>query len=110
VIDTATNAVTSTVLVGVNPEGIAVTPSDARVYVANYTSWTVSVIETASNTVIDTITVGRSPVAFGQFIGPKSSTKSSARIPTLSLLATLALAGGLMVATIVFRPRHGIDR
>jgi YVTN family beta-propeller protein len=48
VIETARNAVTATLGVGVFPFGIAVTPDGSRVYVANEGSNTLSVIETAT--------------------------------------------------------------
>jgi YVTN family beta-propeller protein len=75
VIDTATNAVTASVTVGPNAFGLAVTPSGARVLVANRggghvlpAGHTLSVIETATNTVSATVGVGTGPVAFGEFI------------------------------------------
>ncbi|WP_255286754.1 MULTISPECIES: YncE family protein [unclassified Bacillus (in: firmicutes)] len=43
------------------PEGVAVLPNGARVYVTNFNSGTVSVIDTATNTVTATITVGAYP-------------------------------------------------
>jgi YVTN family beta-propeller protein len=61
VIDTATNTVTSTVNVGNQPEGVAVTPDGTKVYVANMHSNTVSVIDTATNTVTTTVNVGNTP-------------------------------------------------
>ena len=69
VIDTATNTVTSTVPVGPNPMGVAVTPDGTKVYVAINLYNTVSVIDTATNTVTATTLVGNSPYASGQFIG-----------------------------------------
>jgi YVTN family beta-propeller protein len=66
VINTATNAVVSTIPVGPGPDGIAVTPNGGFVYVANNdannpASNTVSVISTDANKVIKTITVGPAP-------------------------------------------------
>ena len=62
VIDTATNRVITTIPVGQNPYGVAVTPDGSKVYVANETSNNVSVIDTATNTVIGSaIPVGISP-------------------------------------------------
>ena len=58
---TATNGVIKTVTVGQFPQGVAVTPDGARVYVANQGDGTVSVIETASNIVTATVTVGLGP-------------------------------------------------
>jgi YVTN family beta-propeller protein len=57
VIDTASNTIVKTVLVGMSPAGVAVTPDGVHVYVSNPASNSVSVINTASNTVVDTISV-----------------------------------------------------
>jgi YVTN family beta-propeller protein len=71
VIATATNKATATIPVGIQPEGVAVTPDGGRVYVANFGGNTVSVIATATNTVTATIPLGSvGPVAFGVFIHP----------------------------------------
>lgn len=66
VIDTATNAVVATIKVESFPDGVAVTPNGALVYVANNggnnpASNTVSVINTDTNTVVQTVTVGPAP-------------------------------------------------
>jgi YVTN family beta-propeller protein len=65
VISTATNKVTSTISVGLDPAGVAVTPNGAYVYVTNYNSRSVSVISAATNTVTSTITVGDQPYGVG---------------------------------------------
>jgi YVTN family beta-propeller protein len=54
------NVVVATIAVGSGPSGIVVSPNNAFVYVANYSSNTVSVINTATNEVTD-ITVGAQP-------------------------------------------------
>jgi YVTN family beta-propeller protein len=61
VIDAGTNTVIATIPVGLSPNGIAVTPDGAFVYVANEGGTTVSVIDTAVNAVVETVTVGLSP-------------------------------------------------
>jgi YVTN family beta-propeller protein len=67
VIDTATNTVTATVPVGLQPYGVGINPTGTKVYVANsgeITSGgdhTVSVIDTSSNTVTTTVEVGNYP-------------------------------------------------
>jgi YVTN family beta-propeller protein len=61
VIDTATNTVTATVLVGNVPDGVAVTPDGAKVYVSNRYDSNVSVIDTATNTVTASVPVGSIP-------------------------------------------------
>src|SRR5258708_6430333 len=68
VIDTATNAVSATIPVGINPIGVAVNPDGSKIYVANLNARTVSVIDKVTNIVITTIPVGSQPVAFGVFI------------------------------------------
>jgi len=50
------------------PHGVAVTPDGKKVYVANFDSDSVSVIDTATNKVTVTVPVGTNPIAFGQFI------------------------------------------
>ncbi len=62
VIDTATNAVVSTVPVGVKPVAAAILPDRSKVYVANFGDGTVSVINTATNVATATITVGSNPI------------------------------------------------
>jgi len=52
--------------------GVAVNPDGTKVYVTNFYSNTVSVIDTVTNTVTDTVNAGNSPVAFGRFIVPPS--------------------------------------
>ena len=99
VINTATNAVVATVVVGTNPFGVAVTPDGTRAYVANTSSSSnsVSVINTATNTVVATVAVGNNPTALGNFIGPVPPVP----VPTLSewamILFGLALTGGAAV-------------
>lgn len=67
VISTATNTITSSVIVGIYPHGIAITPNGSRAYVANTGPNTgpggseLSVIDVASHTVTETITVGEAP-------------------------------------------------
>jgi YVTN family beta-propeller protein len=54
-INTTTNTVVTTVPVGANPIGVAITPNGAFAYVANGTSSSISIINTTSNTVVATI-------------------------------------------------------
>ena len=61
VFDIATATVVATIAVGTSPQGLAVTPDGAYVYVCNYGSNSVSVIDTATNAVTTTITVASSP-------------------------------------------------
>lgn len=61
VFDIATGAVTTTITVGANPQGLAISPDGGYVYVCNSGSNSVSVIDTATNTVSTTVTVASSP-------------------------------------------------
>lgn len=61
VINTDSNTVITSIVVGTNPSGIAITPDGTRLYVTNQVDHTVSVIDTATHTVIATITVGSDP-------------------------------------------------
>ncbi len=71
VINTATNAVTATILTGSQPFGVVVSPDGSRVYVANLGSNIVSVIDTANDTMTATIPVGVHP--FGVAVNPDGS-------------------------------------
>jgi uncharacterized protein (TIGR03437 family) len=62
VIDTSTNKVIATVMVGSQPQGIAVTPDGASVYVANC-GGDVFVIDTATNKVAKKFLAGACPTA-----------------------------------------------
>jgi YVTN family beta-propeller protein len=81
VIDTANNAVVTTILggeqdwngIGFTPFGVAVHPSGSHVYVGNTDSNTVSVIATASNTVVGTVSVGTDVGPAGLAIHPNGS-------------------------------------
>ena len=53
---------------------MAVNPAGTRVYVTNYNSNSVSVLDSASNTVTATVAVGSSPSALGLFIGGPPET------------------------------------
>ena len=78
----------ATIPVGSEPSGVAVTPDGSRVYVANVTSNSVSVIATASNTVAATIPVGSFPT--GVAVTPDGSTVYVANLfdNTVSVIAT----------------------
>jgi YVTN family beta-propeller protein len=69
VIDTTTNAVAKTIaLTGNSPIDLAITPDGSKVYVVNYYSANVSVIDTASDTETTKITVGENPI--GVWVNP----------------------------------------
>jgi len=61
VVGTATNALETTIPVGREPRGIAVSPNSTFAYVTNAKDNTVSVIDTAANRVMATVAVGKRP-------------------------------------------------
>src|SRR5439155_478525 len=108
VLDTATNAVVTTVATGASPMGLALSPDGTRAYMVNScgtdatcsftTGGTVSVLDTATNTVVATVPVGQSPVAFGEFIGPAptpatttTTTTQPASAPTTTTLPCMTV-------------------
>lgn len=66
-IDTVTNAVVATLVVGASPYGVTITPwvevspPSLRAYIVNFLSDSVSVIDTGSDEVVATIEVGNLP-------------------------------------------------
>ena len=66
------NGVTATITVGTNPRGVGVNPSTNTIYVANYGSNSVSVIDGSTNVVTATITVGTDPYGVG--VNPSTNT------------------------------------
>jgi YVTN family beta-propeller protein len=69
VIDTATNAVTTTVTIGgLNLFHVAVRPDGARAYATNVASRTVAVIDTATNMIVATIPIDGIPTEVA--VGP----------------------------------------
>ena len=56
------SAVVSTVTVSTGPRNVAYSPSNDRIYVANYSSNNVSVIRPSDNTVVSTVTVSTGPI------------------------------------------------
>lgn len=76
VVDLTRGAVLATIPVGKNPTGMAVSPNQEEVYVANMWSGTVSVISTAQNEVTHTIaipTMNNPAVPFGLAMMPDGS-------------------------------------
>jgi YVTN family beta-propeller protein len=68
VIDIATQKEITKVNVGSTPEGISIDDENQRLYIANWGSNTVSVIDTQTHRLINTIKTGDKSRAFGQFI------------------------------------------
>jgi YVTN family beta-propeller protein len=107
VIDTSTQKVSTTIVVGTNPLQASFTEDSGFVYVANSGSANVSVINTASKTVVDTVAVGNHPVGAGVtgrvkvstvaggYVGDKgSATKAALGAPYSSILDS---AGNLYI-------------
>src|SRR6266851_3313219 len=100
VIDTATYSVVATIPVGQYPAAVAITPSGAFAYVANFNSNSVSVIDTATNTVAATVTVGTGPWgiaitpngAFAYVTNYTSGSVSVISTATNAVVATVAMA------------------
>ena len=63
VMNTNTNTVITTIVVGRSPTKVSFDPTHRRMYVSNLDGNTVSVIDTKTNTLIATITVDEKPVA-----------------------------------------------
>jgi YVTN family beta-propeller protein len=91
------NTVVTTMSVGIDPVGVAITPDGHYAYVSNNGSNSVSVIDTASNTVITTVPVGHGPY-------PVSITSDGANVYvgnlTDSTLSVIQVATNTVIATI----------
>jgi gliding motility-associated-like protein len=71
-----TNKIVTTITVGYGPYGISITPDGHYVYVCNFNSNTVNIINTVTNTVIATVPVGTMPYSMGNFIKSGSNCNS----------------------------------
>src|SRR5258706_3377062 len=100
VLDTADNSFVTTILVDVQPFGVAVNPSRTRAYVVNANpgfDGTVSVINTAMQVVETTVTVG--PFPFGVAVSPTGDRVYVGNVDnTVSVIAT---STNLVVDTIL---------
>src|SRR5258706_9980560 len=101
VIDTADNSFVTTILVDVQPFGVAVNPSRTRAYVVNANPGdddTVSVIDTSTNTVVGSpILVGTAP--FGVAVHPDGSLVYVANSGSDNV-SVISTASNTVVATI----------
>ena len=98
--------VVATIPVGSAPYDIAISPDSSVVYVANYLSNTVSVIDAKTNTVRFTVSVGRLPISLG--LTPDGSklyvhniydgTVSHVETASNTVSDTFAVAGGFGLA------------
>ncbi len=68
VVDTTSQAVVTTIPVGVKPQGIVANLNKTRVYIANSGSDTVSVVDTISNSLMTTIPAGDYPIGLAMQI------------------------------------------
>jgi len=98
VMDTATNTVVATVLVGLNPFGVAVNSTGTRVYVGNENANTVSVIDTATNTVVATVPVGATP--YWVAVNPADTLVYVANVNS-NTVSVIDTATNMVVATVV---------
>lgn len=73
VIDVPQFKAVTTIPVGQQPHGVAITPDGTMVYVVNASSNSVTLISTHSDKAVTTLTVGRNPFVSGDFIGPSQS-------------------------------------
>ncbi|MEQ1593566.1 MAG: beta-propeller fold lactonase family protein [Casimicrobium sp.] len=104
VVDAFARTVLTTVAVGPNPYGVAVSPDGSRVFVANSGAGTVSVVDAASNTVTSTIAVGANPVGVaaspdGQRVYVANSGTGSVsviEVATLTVSSTTPVGGHAM--------------
>jgi YVTN family beta-propeller protein/probable HAF family extracellular repeat protein len=82
------NSILATIPVGTDPQGVAITPDGAYVYVGNAQSNNVSVIATAGNTVVATVPVGNQNSVSTLAITPDGATTyvANAGDNTLSLI------------------------
>jgi YVTN family beta-propeller protein len=96
VIDTGTNTVIATIVVGINPYGVAVTLDGTKVYVANEAYHTVSVIDTTTNAVTATIPVENEKLPVGVAVTPDGAkayvvnTNTSVAGDTVSVVDTVS--------------------
>jgi len=78
---------TTTIPLGSSPQGVAVDPSTDMVYVANSSSYTVSVIDGATNTVTATIDVGSDPIGVAVDSSTDTVYAANANSDTVSAIA-----------------------
>jgi YVTN family beta-propeller protein len=100
----------ATVPVGINPRGMAISPDDAKLYVANIQSEDVSVVDTATNAVVRTIlTLPGQPIVGGRAAGWEPYVISG-RAPRGIVFS--AATGDVLVASIGPQtgPRPGVQQ
>jgi YVTN family beta-propeller protein len=90
VIDAATGSVITTIPLSGSPEAVAVDPNSGTVFVAGYSSGTVSVISEATDTVTATIQI---PPQAGTPPGPMAVAVDSGTVYVSSFVGSLTLIG-----------------
>jgi YVTN family beta-propeller protein len=97
--------VSGTVEVGAQPYGIALDAAAGRMYVSNYGSGSVSVVDVATNAVVATVPVGRAPGALALntvtrrlYVSNGDDATVSVIDTTSNTVVTTIAAGGLGVA------------
>jgi YVTN family beta-propeller protein len=104
VIDAATNMVIgSPIMVGADPQGVAVTPDGRAVYVANKGSNTTSVIDTGTNLVIATVSVGANPVGVAVTLNGSKVYVTNQGLPNTvpSTVSVIDTATNMVTSTIL---------
>lgn len=109
VVDLATNTVTATIpipsmpawLGHPYPHGVALSPDESRLYVANYGADSVTVIDTTSHLVIGTVSVGHIPIGVTAspngtriYVACHDGSLWSVDAATLTVLQSVAITGG----------------
>ncbi len=93
VIDTETNAITTTIPIGgsnYGPTGVAITPDGNRVYVTNRGSARVEVIDTQNNTFVKSIAVGSGPVGIATTPDGTRAYVANRRVSTSTVIDTVS--------------------
>ncbi|MCI0619952.1 peptidoglycan DD-metalloendopeptidase family protein [Candidatus Wolfebacteria bacterium] len=102
VIDTETNTVIKTIVVGDEPIGVAISPDNRSVYVANFHENTLSVIDTTTNTALDTLPAGSAPI--GIAVHPSNGRAYITNLLS-NRVSVLDLNTGSIITTIAVQPR-----
>jgi gliding motility-associated-like protein len=96
VINTTTYKIVSTIPVGKQPEGVAISKDGQTVYVTNFGSNNISVISASSNTVTSTINVGQGPY---QVILSPDDSKLYVSNPDGNTISEINIATGTVINT-----------
>jgi gliding motility-associated-like protein len=97
VINTATNTLTTTITVGLTPEGLAISTDGSILYVACFNAGNITAINTKTNTILNTIAVPGGPITLSVSPDGKSIFVEDNTNSTLSVINT---ATDKIVATV----------